>query len=138
MNCQPFELHHIGILVPDIAKAVESYSSRFGYRVNGERVHDPVQTAHIQLMSLADSSPQVELVAPDGPRSKLANALKKGAGLNHLCYLTSDIEEDCRRLREGGMLLLHAPVPAKAFSNRRIAWLMGRDGIPVELLEYEL
>ena len=128
-------LHHIGILVPDIAKAAVEYAKRFGHRPCSEIVHDPVQTAHVQFLALTDSVPYVELVTPDGPDSKLSNALKKGGGLNHLCYLSPAIDEECRRLRETGMLLLQSPVEAPAFSGRRIAWLIGRDGIPVELLE---
>jgi methylmalonyl-CoA/ethylmalonyl-CoA epimerase len=128
-------LHHVGILVPDIAQAASRYVETFGYRVCGPIVHDPVQTAYVQLLTLNGSVPYIELVTPDGPNSKLANALRKGGGLNHLCYLTPDIDEECRRLRETGMLLLQSPVQAQAFSGRRIAWLMGRDGIPIELLE---
>jgi methylmalonyl-CoA/ethylmalonyl-CoA epimerase len=128
-------LHHVGILVPDIAAAAAQYASRFGYRVCSPVIHDPVQTAHVQLLSLTDSIPYVELVTPDGPESKLSGALKKGGGLNHLCYLSPAIDEDCRRLRESGMFLLQSPVEAQLFSGRRIAWLMGRDGIPIELVE---
>jgi methylmalonyl-CoA/ethylmalonyl-CoA epimerase len=128
-------LHHIGILVPDIAAAAGQYVARFGYRVCGPIVHDPVQTAHVQFLALTESVPYIEMVTPDGPQSKLSNALKKGGGLNHLCYATPTIDEDCRRLRENGMLLLQSPVPADAFPGGRIAWLMGRDGIPIELVE---
>lgn len=128
-------LHHVGILVPDIAQAAAQYVAKFGYRICSEIIHDPVQTAYVQFLSLTDSTPYVELVTPDGPKSKLSNALKKGGGLNHLCYLTSTIDDDCRCLRESGMLLLQSPVDAKAFPGRHIAWLMGRDGIPIELVE---
>jgi methylmalonyl-CoA/ethylmalonyl-CoA epimerase len=33
------------------------------------------------------------------------------------------------------MFILQQPVDAVAFPNRKIAWLMGRDGIPIELVE---
>jgi methylmalonyl-CoA/ethylmalonyl-CoA epimerase len=135
--CMALTLHHIGILVADIATAADQYVAKFGYRVRGPIVHDAVQTAHVQFLALSDSVPYVELVTPDGPQSKLSNALKKGGGLNHLCYATPTIDEDCRRLRENGMLLLQSPVAAEAFPGRRIAWLMGRDGIPIELVEPE-
>jgi methylmalonyl-CoA/ethylmalonyl-CoA epimerase len=128
-------LHHVGILVPDIALAAGQYVAKFGYHVCGPIVHDPVQTARVQFLALTDSIPYVELVTPDGPDSKLSNALKKGGGLNHLCYVSPAIDDDCRRLREAGMLLLQAPVAAQAFPGRRIAWLMGHDGIPLELLD---
>jgi len=74
--------------VPDIAAAAAEYVARFGYRVCGAMVHDPVQTAQVQFLSLTESVPYVELVTPDGPESKLSNALRKGGGLNHLCYLS--------------------------------------------------
>jgi methylmalonyl-CoA/ethylmalonyl-CoA epimerase len=128
-------LHHIGILVPDIAEAAEQYRLRFGYRIVSEIIHDRIQTAHVQFLAGAASAPHIELVTPDSPTSKLSNALKKGGGLNHLCYLADAIDDECRRLRSAGMLLLHSPVEAKACPGRRIAWLMGRDGIPIELLE---
>jgi methylmalonyl-CoA/ethylmalonyl-CoA epimerase len=129
------ELDHIGILVADISKAAETYVSRYGCRVESAILHDSVQTAFVQFLSTGSQGARIELVTPDGPQSKLSNALKKGGGLNHLCYLTSDIEIDCARLRQTGMFVLHNPVPAVAFDGRRIAWLMGKDGLPIELVE---
>jgi methylmalonyl-CoA/ethylmalonyl-CoA epimerase len=131
---KPF-VHHIGILVKDIAEAAPVYQARFNYRAAGEVVHDPVQTAYVQFLEGDLPGTLVELVMPDGPESKLTNALKKGGGLNHLCYPTETIEQDCRQMRAEGMLLLQPPVAAAAFPGRRIAWLMGRDGIPIELVE---
>jgi methylmalonyl-CoA/ethylmalonyl-CoA epimerase len=128
-------LHHIGILVADIAPAAEQYGRRFGCKIISDVIHDPVQTARVRFLSWSGAAPYIELVTPDGPNSKLSNALKKGGGLNHLCHLCPDIEDTCRRLREEGMFLLQSPVMAAAFPGRRIAWLMGRDGLPVELLE---
>lgn len=128
-------LHHIGILVRDIERSAQSYEDRFGYAVHSDVIHDPVQTAYVQFLRGEGAGPLVELVAPDGPESKLSNAIKKGEGLNHLCYFSEAIEDDCRKLRGKGMLVLQLPVPAKAFGGRRIAWLMGSDGLPIELVE---
>ena len=128
-------LHHVGILVKDIPTAASDYCRRFGYERSTEVIHDPVQTAYVQFLKLPGESSYIEFVAPDRPESKLSNALSKGGGLNHLCYSTPDIEAACRQLRAEGLILLQAPVPAVAFSGRRIAWLMGRDAIPIELVE---
>ena len=128
-------LHHIGILVRDIERSAQSYVNRFGYQVHSDVIHDPVQTAYVQFFRGDGPGPLLELVAPDGPESKLSNALGKGGGLNHLCYFSETIEEDCRELRGQGMLVLQQPVQAEAFSGRRIAWLMGADGLPIELVE---
>ncbi len=89
----------------------------------------------MQFLRLPGDSSYLELVAPDGPESKLAAAVKRGGGLNHLCYSVADIERTVRELREKKMTMLCEPVAATAFPGRRIAWLMGRDLIPVELVE---
>ena len=50
-------LHHVGILVADIARAADEYVKKFGYRECSEIVHDPVQTAHVQVLTLNGSIP---------------------------------------------------------------------------------
>jgi methylmalonyl-CoA/ethylmalonyl-CoA epimerase len=74
-------------------------------------------------------------LVPSGPHSKLTNAFQKGRRLNHLCYVVPDIEAACAMLRDQGMVLLQTPVEAVPFRPRRIAWLMGTDGIAIELVE---
>lgn len=129
------KLHHIGIAVEDIARAAEDHRRRLGCEPVGGVVHDPVQTALIQFLRVPGGSTLIELVAPDGPKSKLAAAVKKGGGINHLCYSTDDIEAACRSLAEDGMVVFQDPTPAVAFSGRRIAWLMGEAWYLTELVE---
>jgi len=128
-------LHHIGIAVEDIARATASYVRTLGCVVWSDIVHDPVQTAYVQFLKLPGDAVYLEFVSPDGARSKLRNALRKGGGLNHLCYATGDIEAACEALRRRGLFLLQPPVPAVVFKGRRIAWLMGGDRVPLELVE---
>jgi methylmalonyl-CoA/ethylmalonyl-CoA epimerase len=128
-------LHHLGILVKDIPQTIADYTSRFGYEVQSALIHDAVQTAFVQFVRLPGERVHVEFVSPDGPSSKLTYALNRGGGLNHLCYATDDIDLACAELRTKGLYLLQAPVLAAAFSGRRIAWLLGQDRIPVELVE---
>jgi methylmalonyl-CoA/ethylmalonyl-CoA epimerase len=130
-----FKLHHVGILVRDIPQASAEYVSRYGYQIKSDIIHDPVQTAFVQFLQLAGDSSYLEFVAPDRPESKLTNALKKGGGVNHVCYATDDILLACRQLEESGMFLIQAPLPAVAFPGRRIAWLMGSDQALTELVE---
>ena len=98
-------LHHMGILVKDIARGVDDYVKRFGYEVKSDVIHDPVQTAFVQFVKLAGESAYIEFVTPDGPNSKLSNALQKGGGINHLCYLTEDIQKTCEDLTDKGNVL---------------------------------
>lgn len=130
-----FKLHHIGILVKDINKAATGYVEKLGYVIKSGIIHDPVQTALVQFLILGRDSPYVELITPDGTNGKLINAMKKGGGLNHLCYETDNIEKSYNNLVNKGMFSLQQPVDAASFPGRRITWLMGRDGIPIELVE---
>ncbi len=131
----PVRLHHVGIVVADMAKACASYVDRFGFEVVSEVIHDPTQTAYVQFLRMPGDSTYVELVAPDGPASTLSNALKKGGGLNHLCYATPDLAGSIAAMTAEGMRLIRTPTPAVAFAGRRIAWLLGRDLALVELVE---
>ena len=135
---QPFLLHHLGILVQDLAAAVSDFESRLGYRVESEVIEDPVQTAYVQFLRQPQTILWLELITPNGPDSKLINALRKGGGLHHLCYEVSDISQAGEHLRDRAMLLLSEPVPAVAFPGRRIAWFMDRAGLLIELLESEV
>ena len=128
-------LHHIGIAVADISRTTEDYQVRLGCELVGGLFHDPVQTALIQFLRLPGDSVLIELVAPDGPESKLTAAVRKGGGINHLCHSTPDIEAACRLLVEQGMVIIQEPVPAVAFGGRRVAWLAGDDRVLTELVE---
>ena len=55
--------------------------------------------------------------------------------MNYLCYSTQCIDDSVQQLWQSGMFVLQSPVPATAFRGRNIAWLMGSDSVPIELLE---
>ncbi len=130
-----FRLHHVGILVSDVARAGESLSRRFGYVAETEVLEDSRQTAYVQFLRLPGADHWTELVAPNGPASLLSAAVKQRRGAtHHLCYEVSDIRGACERLA-ASMTLIAAPVPAIAFGGRRIAWLIDRDYLLIELVE---
>lgn len=128
-------LHHTGLLVKDVAPAAQHYRDVLGYRIESEPVDDPAQTARVQFLRLPGAAHWLELVAPLGPESKLANALAKGGGLHHLCYEVADIGAATALFRAAGCLVVGEPVAAAAFPGRRIAWLMDRQRLLIELLE---
>jgi methylmalonyl-CoA/ethylmalonyl-CoA epimerase len=130
-----FQMHHVGIVVEDLAASASEYVRRYGYEIVSSPIEDPVQTAIVQFLRLPGAATYLELVTPRGEDSKLRGALKQKRHLNHVCYAVDDIDAVCAGLRDDGMFLLQAPVVASAFRPRRIAWLMGSDGIPVELVE---
>ena len=128
-------LHHIGYAVRLIEPIAQSYAQRFGYRAGTGILHDALQTAYVQFLQLPGEQSYLELVAPDGPASKLTNAVRRGGGLNHLCYLCDDLEATIAHLEQTGLRLISDPKPAVAFAGRRICWLLGDDPLPIELVE---
>jgi catechol 2,3-dioxygenase-like lactoylglutathione lyase family enzyme len=125
----------VGIVVEDIERSARVYMERFGYEARSGIVHDPLQTAYVQFLSFPGDRIFLEFVSPDGPESSLALALKKGGGLNHICYSTVDIEETCRQLRSAGLFLIQSPTEAVAFNRRKIAWLADKSGTLFEVVE---
>ena len=128
-------LHHVGHAVNDIEAAADLYARRFGYVLATPIIHDPCQTARVQFLRLAGDAVYLELVAPDGPASKLAGVTRRGGGLNHLCYISGPLEAAIDALEATGMKLISDPKPAVAFGGRRICWLLGSDPLPFELVE---
>jgi len=130
-----FLFHHVGHLVKNLSAEADNLVARLGYVIESDVIEDPVQTAFVQFLRQPGTHSWIELVTPNGPSSKLTNALVKGGGLHHLCYEVSDIHLAGEHLRNQAMLLLAEPVPAAAFLGRRIAWFMDRSRFLVELLE---
>jgi methylmalonyl-CoA/ethylmalonyl-CoA epimerase len=130
-----FRTHHIGVLVKDIPKALTSYTQSLGYEIRSECFHDPIQTAFVQFLALPGETVLLELIAPDGPQSRLSNALKKSGGINHACYSVPSMDDALTALQDRGYLVIHEPHLAVAFNDRKIAWLMNRDHLLVELVE---
>ncbi len=135
MTLPKLTLHHTGYAVRDIADISELYVSRFGYRVETPILHDPLQTALVQFFRLEGDAVYLEFVAPDGPVSKLTAAVKRGGGLNHLCFTCGELEPAIAHLEKQGMRLISEPKPGAAFAGRRLCWLLGTDPLPVELVE---
>lgn len=136
MNLVPaLTLHHVGYALKSIEPTASSYVSRFGYELVTPIIHDPLQTALVQFLRLRGDSTYLEFVAPDGPESKLANVVRRGGGLNHLCFIAGPLEAAISQLEENGMRLISEPQPGLAFAGRRICWLHGEDRMTIELVE---
>ena len=128
------QFHHVGHVVKDIPAATETYVARFGYQIVTPVIHDPVQTSNVQFLQLPGDQSYLEFVAPDGPDSKLAGAVKRGGALNHLCYTTSRLEDAVTHLESQGMRLISELSPGIAFHQRRLCWLLS-GMVPIELVE---
>ena len=126
-------VHHYGLATDSLERSIETLRS-LGYRV-GEIILDPVQKVRVVFASRPQEA-MIELICDvdeKGPTSRIVS--KTGNGLYHICYKVDNLEEKIMKFRDKGFLLLHAPVPATACNDKRIAWMYNRYIGLIELLE---
>jgi methylmalonyl-CoA/ethylmalonyl-CoA epimerase len=129
-------LHHIGFVVASIAPAMEGFLRSLNASWDQTVFEDPSQKVRVAFLTTRAGEPQIELVEPLGERSPAQRFLReKGGGLHHFCYETNNLEAELRGFRSRQAILVSHPVPAVAFGGRRIAWVLTRENLLVELLE---
>ncbi|MFL6451858.1 MAG: VOC family protein [Bryobacteraceae bacterium] len=115
-------LHHVGIVVQDLCQYGEAYVSFLGLTAASAIFEDPIQKVRLQFWKDAHGN-LVELIEPNGPDSPVQNAVRKGGGLNHLCYQVEDIDQAVQSAIEKGGVAATGIVPAVAFEGRRVAFV---------------
>jgi methylmalonyl-CoA/ethylmalonyl-CoA epimerase len=116
--------HHVGLAVPSIVDVAGSAA---------EVVRDDLQQVSVAFVNLDGVC--VELIEPATTTSPVSRSLQEGRQLVHLCFEVADLEEAVATGRAAGFHRIARPVPARAFDNRRIAWVYSRTYGLVELLE---
>jgi catechol 2,3-dioxygenase-like lactoylglutathione lyase family enzyme len=100
------ELYHVGLVVPDIAAAVEQYRDLFGLRFASlrhtsleVRVDGVIRTPELIVSYTMDGPPYVELIEELSGRTWAADAL----GLNHIGFWAKDLPAAAARLEASGL-----------------------------------
>ncbi len=130
------KLHHLAVVVADIERSAEVYKKLLDISPVTEIIQDQRQKVHIQFLAgpvLGDL--QLELLAPDSDDSPVASALRKGGGLNHLCFEVADLDRAVQHACGEGSRLISEPLRATAIDNRKIAFIFTPDEQVVEFLE---
>jgi methylmalonyl-CoA/ethylmalonyl-CoA epimerase len=126
------ELAHIGYVVADMDRAVRRFEAE-GAIVVIPPTGDPIQRVSCCLLR-TDEAIDIELVAPlvkgDSP---VEARLKRGGGLDHVCYLVDDLDEALAAEIESGAVVVCEPTYAVTF-DRDIAFVHRRSGLVVELM----
>ena len=129
-------LHHLGFVVSSISAAAPDFALSMSAHWDGEIIHDPVQRVRVSFFSPADPrNPVFELVEPAGETSPVNAFVNKGGGLHHVCYEIDNLGSGLREARDVGLGIVSNPVPAVAFGGRRIAWIVSKRRLLIELLE---
>lgn len=127
-------IDHIGIVVKSIEKGIKHWEEIFGYKQMTEIVTNTRQMVKVVFMS-KENSLLIKLVEPVNENSPAFRAAVKGGGLHHLCFRCDNIEETIDNLSKSGMRVLAKPQPGEAFSNNNIAFLLGKQGVNIELID---
>jgi methylmalonyl-CoA/ethylmalonyl-CoA epimerase len=124
-------IHHAGIVVKRLDEAYRFYRDVLGLPLVRE-AELPDQGVRAALLSAGES--EIELLEPMAPGTGVARFLeRRGEGLHHLCFDTTDVAVALADLEEQGVDLIDQ-VPRDGLAGR-IAFLHPRacDGVLVEL-----
>ena len=127
-------IDHIGVVVRSLEEGMQQWEGLFGYTKNSDVVHNSRQKVRVVFLSKANSI-TVKLIEPSAPDSPVFHFARKGGGLHHLCFRCADVASQIPLLEEKGAIPVVPPEPGEAFNNHRIAFLLGKNNLNIELID---
>lgn len=128
------KIDHICFAVPELNEGIIYWHDVFGYRQMTEIVENSRQRVKVVFLS-KNGSITIKLIEPLKTNQSLMNFVSRGGGYHHLCLRCSDIGEQVAEFREKGLLMLSEPAPGEAFNNNPIAFMLGKYGLNVEIID---
>ena len=126
------KFHHVGYLTDNLKNSIESFKI-LNYKKKGKLVIDTLLKVQIQFLKNSDNH-IIELVKPDRKNIGLINIFKKKIFAYHFAYKVGDLEKSLKKLKKKFKIIVN-PIPAKAFKNKKVAFLKMKNGFIVELIE---
>ena len=113
-------IDHIGVAVEDLDAAIALYDSSLDL----ELVHrETVEAQGVEAVLLDIGENHVELLRPLSDDTPVGKFLaKRGPGLHHVAYQTTDIEATLEQLKAAGMRLIDES-PRTGIRNSKVAFL---------------
>lgn len=128
-------IHHIGYAVASISGYYEQFLAPLvSYRSVSPITEDPIQRVRVMFVNLPGGT--IELIEPmddAGPINEIIR--KRRGGLYHLCFATKDFDAVLARFCRLGCRALSDPVPAAAFGQRRLVFVLSPERDLFELIE---
>ena len=118
---------HIAIRVKDIARSLEFYVDRLGFKEMLRLERD----GKLWLLYLRITDTQYLEIFPDGEGERAAE--REAVGYNHMCFEVPDIEQAARELEAMGIPLVRPKILA-ADGNWQ-TWIEDPDGHRIELMQ---
>jgi methylmalonyl-CoA/ethylmalonyl-CoA epimerase len=98
------KIHHVGIVVDELAKAMSFWRDLLGLALVKTAV---VQDQGVKAALLRAGESEIELLEPLSPESGVGRFLsRRGGGLHHVCFETEDVQAELNRARAKGIQLI--------------------------------
>ena len=126
---------HLGVVVAEMEAGRAFFADALGIYRWTQVFHDEGIGVSVQF-GLGADGPCYELIAPLGEESPVAGALRSGKRiLNHVAYLTADLEASGSKLAEQGCQATGPAKPAVAYAGKRVQFWISPLRMMVELIE---
>ena len=126
-------IHHLGVAVADLDKAVTTYERVFGARLEHR---ETVPDQGVEAASLRVGEGRVELLASLGEDTPVGKFLaKRGPGMHHVAYEVPDVKSALHELAGKGVELVDEQ-PRQGLFGLQVAFLHpdALDGVLAELV----
>ncbi len=129
------KFNHIGIFVKEINKGLLEFKKFIKIKKKSNLVED--KKLKVKVMFITDENNLCyELIEPFGKNNPVTKTLEKRVNIiNHLAYETKSFEKNIKVLTDSGFRAITKPTKAKAFSGRRIIFLINKLNFIIELIE---
>lgn len=116
-----YRLHHVGIVVPNLERAVADYAEKFEFHETTLPFDDRAQRVRVAFVSVGRQV-WLEFIAPVGAESPVTQFLAKTrGGYHHVAFEVADIEDAVREFEAARAVVVCRPVVG--FEGRRVAFL---------------
>ena len=127
-------IDHISFAVRNLEDGISYWCQAFGYRQMTGIVVNSLQRVKVVFLS-KEGSIMIKLIEPAEGNESLQNFVNRGGGFHHICFRCNDIATGMADLKAKGLLTLVPPQSGEAFNNHEIAFLLGRYGMNIELID---
>ena len=125
------KFHHIGYLVNNFNSAINDFK-KFNYKKKNTVITD--KNLKVQIQFLINGNNIIELVKPFKKNYGLLSILRKKNYAYHFAYKVKDLEKTLIKLKKNFKIIVY-PVPAKAFNNKKVAFLKMKNDFIIELIQ---
>lgn len=130
------KIDHIAIAVDDLDEMIQLYQEVLGLKLEKIEV---VEEQKIKAAFFEVGNVHIELIAPTDKTSTVAKFIeKRGAGIHHIAYKVSEIENKIDLLMDKGIKMINEQ-PVKGANEKKIAFLHPKStgGVLTEICQKE-